>query len=364
MKILCLACLTKTKSGNSFGGAEKSIINLANWIADNRDYDDVYLASVEGRELAFKLSEKVKFYGAKQYDGKIETHLHILLNTWNIIRKIKPDVVVGFWIHPIFYALPMKLINNLSIIYSARNNPATGYSKWARIMRYFVVRICDGCVFQTHDAMKYFSESIQRKSKVIFNPTYIKYDDYPLPDSRRNVIVNVGRLSEQKNQALLIKAFAEVHKVYKEIKLEIYGEGELRDELQQLIDKLRLSGYVFLKGTTSNVIDKVYGAKLFVLSSNYEGMPNALIEAMCVGPSIISTDCPCGGPRELVELANAGKLTKVGDLSEMVTAIMDSLAGSNNDAGLKKICYYLSQDEIFSQWYDFLIGSVSNGRVT
>lgn len=364
MKILCLACLTKTKSGNSFGGAEKSIIQLANWIADNRDDADVYLASVEGKELAFKLSEKVKFYGAEQYKGKLETHFHMMLNTWNIIRKIKPDVIVGFWIHPLFYALPMKMISNLSIIYSARNDPATGYGKLARIMRCFVVRICDGCVFQTHDAMKYFSESIQRKSKVIFNPTYIKYDDYPRPDSRRDVIVNVGRLSKQKNQALLIKAFAEVHKVYKAIKLEIYGEGELRDELQLLIDKLGLSEYVFLKGTTPNVIGKVYGAKLFVLSSDYEGMPNALIEAMCVGTPIISTDCPCGGPRELVGLANAGKLTKVGDLSEIVAAIMDSLAGNNKDAGLKNICYYLSQDEIFSQWYDFLIGSVSNGRVT
>lgn len=356
MRLLFLACLTKTKSGNSFGGAEKSIIQLANWIADNRDDVEVYLASVEGNELAFKLSDKVKFYGANQYSGKFETHFHMLSNTWKIIWKVKPDVIVGFWIHPLFYALPLKVLSNISMVYSARNDPATGYGKMARIMRYFVTKICDGCIFQTHDAMKFFSESVQRKSKVIFNPTYIKYDDYPLVDVRRDVIVNVGRLSKQKNQALLIKAFAEVHKVYKTLKLEIYGEGELRDELQLLIDKLRLTEYAFLKGTTPNVIDKVYGARLFVLSSDYEGMPNALIEAMCVGTPVVSTDCPCGGPKELIRDGVNGRLVPVGDYKKLSSSIIEILKNDDKNYALngKDICILLDSKKIFNLWLMFI----------
>ncbi|WP_303815059.1 glycosyltransferase [Selenomonas ruminantium] len=360
MKLLFLACLTKNKSGNSFGGAEKSIIQLASWIADTQDDMEVYLASVEGDELAFKISENVKFYGSKQYEGKLRSHWHMLVNTWKVIKKVKPDIVVGFWIHPLFYALPMKLFKNISIIYSARNDPATGYGKIARIMRYFVTKSCNGCVFQTHDAMNFFSENVQKKSKVIFNPTYIGYDDYPLPERRRNVIVNVGRLSKQKNQALLIQAFAEIHKKYPYMQLEIYGEGELRGELQRLIDELKLSNCAFLRGTTPDVLDKVYGSKLFVLSSNYEGMPNALIEAMCVGTPVISTDCPCGGARELIDLAGAGKLVKTNNLPEMIYNMNSVLSEGQDGRKLKTICNYLSKDKIFAEWLEFLMGSLSN----
>lgn len=356
MRILFLACLKKNKNGNNYGGAEKSIIKLANWIADNQKDAEVHLISVEGGEKAFDVSNNVKFYGTRQYSGKIKTHLQMMMETWNNVLKIKPDVIVGFWIHPLFYALPIKLIYNFSMIYSARNDPSVGYGIVARFMRWFVTRKCNGCVFQTHDAMDFFSEDIKKKSKVIFNPTYIKYDDYPLPKTRRDVIVNVGRLSKQKNQELLIKSFGLVHNIYPEMKLEIYGEGELHYELQSLIGELGLDRYVFLKGTTPDVVDRIYGARLFVMSSDYEGMPNALIEAMCVGTPVISTDCPCGGPRELIKDGVNGYLVPVGNVEELAKKILKVLQYDNDGCAIKgkEVCNSLDENKIFYLWFKFI----------
>ena len=98
----------------------------------------------------------------------------------------------------------------------------------------------------------------------------------------------------QKNQKLLIEAFSKIAKEFPDENLVIYGEGELRDTLETQSKKLGLEGRVKLPGTTTNVAEKLSSAKVFVLSSDYEGMPNALMEAMTVGVPVISTDCPCG----------------------------------------------------------------------
>src|SRR5690606_37218842 len=111
----------------------------------------------------------------------------------------------------------------------------------------------------------------------------------------------VGRLHEQKNQQLLVNAFAKISNEYPDYKLEIFGEGELRDLLEEQISKLNLEGKVILRGTTNTLFDEIIDASLFVLSSDFEGMPNALMEAMSLGLPCISTDCKPGGAKELIE---------------------------------------------------------------
>ena len=110
MKILFLACLNKNESGNTFGGAEKSIVKLTDWISKKRKEDRVILASVQGSENTFLDDCQFEFYGTKQYKGKFVTHLMMLWNTWKIILSVRPNIVVSFWIHPLFYAIPLKMI--------------------------------------------------------------------------------------------------------------------------------------------------------------------------------------------------------------------------------------------------------------
>lgn len=112
---------------------------------------------------------------------------------------------------------------------------------------------------------------------------------------RENVIVAAGRLAPQKNFSLLIKAFARFNKHHPEYTLRIYGEGELREELTNLTNSLQIAEKVELPGRSVSLLQEMNSAAMFVLTSDYEGMPNVLLEAMCMGMPVISTDCPSGG---------------------------------------------------------------------
>lgn len=103
-------------------------------------------------------------------------------------------------------------------------------------------------------------------------------------------------MSRAKNHALLIKAFATISDRYPDYRLVIYGDGPLRQQLETLVEDLGMADKVSLPGYTTFVREKMEQASLFVLTSDWEGMPNALIEAMALGVPCISTDCKGGGP--------------------------------------------------------------------
>lgn len=216
--------------------------------------------------------------------------------------------------------------------------------------------MADGCVFQTSDAQKWFPKRLQKKSRIIYNAVkeeFYQVDRTPV----RGEIVTCGRLTEQKNHRLLIDAFAEVQKIYPFATLKIYGEGALREKLQNQIESLNLNEKVFLMGATNDVAKALQTADLFVLSSDYEGMPNALMEAMAAGVPCISTDCPCGGPRELFGNDN-NFLIPVGDKTVLVRKITDFFnhkdeldsCGSSLNAEAKKF----NPKAIEKKWMDYV----------
>ena len=124
--------------------------------------------------------------------------------------------------------------------------------------------------------------------------------------------INVGRLQTQKNQQLAIRAFAEVHKENPLTRLKIVGEGELRGELEQLVKKLGIENVVSFDGQSSEVNEKLNSADVFVQSSDYEGLPISVLEAMACGLPIVSTKA--GGTIDIVEDNVNGFLVEMGDL--------------------------------------------------
>ena len=162
-------------------------------------------------------------------------------------------------------------------------------SKIHRLLKLLVYHFCDGIVFQTVQVKQYFSKSIQKKSIVIQNP--IMDDNLPVANdnSAEKEIVAVGRLSIEKNYKLLIRAFAELN--IPEYRLKIFGKGPLFNELSDLIDSLRMNDKIILEGSVDRVVDFIRNSDIFVLSSNHEGMPNALIEAMAMGLEIGRASC-------------------------------------------------------------------------
>lgn len=355
MRILLLACLGENKSGNVFGGAEKTIVNLANWLAW-KNYD-VVLVSVEGNANVYDISDKVKYEGNNVIrKNKIYTHYQIYRNTNHMIKEYKPDLIISFFLHPLFYALPLIKKKSIKAIYSERNDPDREYGKLAKFIRKILIKYIDGIVFQTRDAQDYFPEKIKKKSVVIHNPTYLKYDDYAIVKNPDNRIVTVGRLTPQKNQKLLIEAFSELDERFQDYILEIYGEGPLKNKLASLIKTLNLENRVILKGTCKDLLDRIYGSRLFVMTSDYEGMPNALIEAMCLGIPVICSDCPCGGPRELIENRINGYLFKTNDKVELKKYISQLLDEYDIDMCLKEkeICKTHSKEKIFTEWEKYI----------
>lgn len=207
------------------------------------------------------------------------------------------------------------------LVLSERTDPASDpNSPVARKLRDAAYRRADALVFQTPDAQAYFSDIVQAPSEVIPNPVTAGLPEWSPPASGIEV-VSAARLEAQKNIPLLIDAFAPVAQAHSEARLRIFGEGKLRAELQSHIDELGLSDAVTLEGFVSDIHERVAKGSMFVMSSDFEGMPNALLEAMAIGMPVISVDCPIGGPRMMIEHDVSGVLVPRGDVEAMSAQI-------------------------------------------
>lgn len=132
---------------------------------------------------------------------------------------------------------------------------------------------------------------------------------------------------------MAIDAFEKFNKVHPEYIYEIYGEGELRESIQQYIEKKNLREKVFLKGFYQNIHSEIVNAAVFVLPSNYEGISNSMLEALAIGLPVICTDCPIGGARQVIENGKNGVLIPVGDTAALFNA-MCKIVEDEDFAGL------------------------------
>ena len=177
--------------------------------------------------------------------------------------------------------------------------------------------MASGVILQTKECLDFFPKGIRKKAVILKNPINPCFFKKRYLGEREKTIVTVGRVDENKNHQMLVKAFAGIAEEFPEYKLIIYGDGEKRKELLELANLLGLRERILLPGNIDNVADAIYKTRVFVLSSNKEGMPNALIEAMIMGLTVVSTDCPCGGPAELIDTGVNGLLVTVGDENEL-----------------------------------------------
>lgn len=242
----------------------------------------------------------------------------------------------------------------IPIIASERNDPyQKGRGLVNRIKANLPYCLASHCVFQTPGAREYYGKVVQKKGSVIMNPLMMPgYVSWKGQKSKR--MVSVGRLEPQKNQMLLINAFAQIHKIYPEYTLDIYGEGSLRKSLQQRIDELGLRDTVFLRGYSADIYAILEESLLFVLSSDYEGLSNALIEAMAVGMPVISTDHPCGGAKVLIQNNENGILVPVNDESAIVLAMKQVIEDADLALALgeraRLVRELLSIDRVTTEW--------------
>lgn len=310
-----------------YGGAERVTIYLAEYFANNGF--NTYIITDEQKSKEYILPENVSRLNLKKDK---------FIKRIKKLRKILLEMDIDLMVTMNTYLTPVAFFsaNNLKtkIVVSERNSPQNfSGKKTTKFISEFLLKYIDGYVFQTKEVEKYY-DWLSNPKVVIPNPLFIEEIPEPFDGNRSKKIVNVGRLHKQKNHRLLIKSFSKIANKYPDYELHIYGEGPERDNLKHLITELQLENTVKLLGSYDDVLTRINNSSLFILSSDFEGMPNVLIEAMAIGLPVIATDCPGGGPRELIDNRVNGILTTVNNADELAMNIEEVL---NNDLLRAKI---------------------------
>lgn len=341
------------------GGAERVIAQLANYFVAHGIR--CRIITTGNQEVLYPLNEKVMVVPVgKKSNNKIIDRVVRYSALRKVVLSDLPNVVLTMPEDTGIYVILALLGTGIPVYVSERNNPwVMPNVKVTRFLRKVAYPFANGIIFQTEMAKSFFPKYIQRKGIVLPNPVDDSRIPAPYEGKREKRFVAVGRFEPQKNFSMLIEAFAEFNKEVSGYRLMIYGEGKERKKLEKLIADLGMQDIIYLPGQDKDVLNKINNASAFILSSDYEGMPNALIEAMCMGMPVISTDCPSGGPRSLIENGNNGLLIPIGDQKALVNALLkcvdETYAESlgNNAFNIRK---QLTCKNIFYDWYRYLLG--------
>lgn len=351
------------------GGSERVLSNLTKYFST---YTDVELLTILNSRIAYKIDDKVNVthLDKKEILEYKSTNKFISILKYIIrygryrkyLKKTKPDVVVSFMPEASFLSLLTPKSKKTRRIISVRNDPSKEFKNSIyKFLSKKLYKRADGFVFQTIDAKNYFNKEIQSKSIVIPNPINEEFiEDISIINKKNNSsIVSVGRLDSQKNHFLLIDSFKEVLSKFPDATLVIYGEGSLRNKLEEYVKRNGIEDKIKLPGRVENIKEMIKEANCFVLSSNYEGMPNALMEAMALGLPVVSTDCPCGGPRFLIKNNVNGILVDTNNVKQMSEAIIKILSNKEFSKYIsknaKKIVEDLNPKKINKKWYDYVL---------
>ncbi|MDP3447315.1 MAG: glycosyltransferase [Eubacteriales bacterium] len=313
-----LMIVTHKMSG---GGCERVIAQLLNCFA--RDGIECKLVTECGVPSFYDLPESVEQVYLT-FDQTLPARK--IPKAYRKLRKLvkqeRPDVVLALPEKVNVWTVLYLLGTGVPVVVSERNDPHRHpESKIKRVLRRLVYPFAKGFIFQTKDAAKYFPYAIRRRGIVLDNPLDTSRIPARFEGERKPTVVAAGRLHTQKNFDLLVRAFARFYKTHHTYSLVIYGEGPEKERLQKTASSLGIAAAVELAGQSKTLLEDINDSGMFVLSSDYEGMPNVLIEAMACGLSCIATDCPIGGVRSLLTSGENGLLIPVGDEDALYEAM-------------------------------------------
>lgn len=341
------------------GGAERAIVNLTTALSE-QNYNVILVTSFRTKD-EYELGDKVERISLEDeqiQQSRLKKNFSRIKKLRELCMERQPQAVISFMTEPIMRAQIATIGLSVKNIVSVRCNPSMAYfGIKGFILGKVLLPLANGCVFQTREAQEWFPLRLQKKSKIIYNPVTLDFYEKKR-ETIKHKVVTCGRLSEEKNHEMLIRAFKRVLKEVPDAQLEIYGIGEMENKLQVLIDHMKLSGSVWLRGNIRDVPDILSEADLFVMSSDQEGLPNALMEAMAIGVPSISTDCPCGGPRELFGEELKDMLVPVGDVEALADKMIELLSDDEKrlhvGANMRKRAKMFRADVIGEQWVAYI----------
>lgn len=337
------------------GGAERVISILSTPFAEN--FQHVNIINWIKAPVFYKIDHRVQIMNLPDMADS-NNNITKGLKLRQYVKAAKPEMVLSF-LTP-FNMLNLTFLCGLTtpVVVAERNDPR--FIKGGKVMsliRNSLYRMASGVLCQTDSMANYFPVYLRRKTHVIYNPIvfYKNLQGTALNTAKRKRIVTVGRLHPQKCHKLLIDSFRIFHQTHSDYTLTIYGNGHLHQSTTEYIAEIGLEHCIELAEACKNVHELIVDAKLFMLTSRYEGMPNALIEAMCLGLPCISTKV--SGAIDLIKTGNNGIL--VDDNAELIAQAMNDIIDNPpfaKDLGCNAalLYYRLNIDLISNEWITYL----------
>lgn len=354
--------LTIFLGGLSGGGTERVVCNLANYLVSaGYEIDIITMADDDPAYFLSSSVNRIELLKTKERKNFIYNSFLRIKRLRKYMKTSDTEEYLVMLPTTIILLLSFHKLTHAPIVVSERGDPSK-LSKTNQLLLRQVVKNASGFVFQTQDVQEWYTPYIEGiYSEVIPNAINEEFlNDNVSEKSIERKIVGVGRFTEQKNFELLIKAFEMVHKRYPEYKLVLFGDGPKRDVLINLVKSLNLEDCVELPGYVQNIKDEIRTSSLFVLSSNYEGIPNSLIEAMAIGIPCVATDCPVGGPKYLNSIGERNNclLIPMNDLESMTDAMCKLISDPNlaKQLSINAQCVKseLHPNIIYRKWDSFL----------
>ena len=296
------------------GGAQKMVRYVYDELCKSSDY--CKLAALFSRESINPSDNIIQLCAPRT------SYFKALIALRRLLKHECPDIVCAFGSDAISLSYFASLGLSIKLIGSERNDPGNLPLKWRLLTKYVYPR-CEGFSFQLEDVMLFYRMHYSEVVRVIPN-AYLgkRYKDFVLAKDREKCITCVSaRIDRQKGLDILLNAFTIVLERFPDYHLAIFGMIKGWEELTDFIKRKGISSNVVFGGPTDCLSDSIHSSRCFILPSRYEGIPNALIEAMASGVPCVATDCPPGGPRMLTDNGRLGLLCRVEDPKNMAEQI-------------------------------------------
>jgi glycosyltransferase involved in cell wall biosynthesis len=349
------------------GGIERARLNLAEGLLARGVNVDLVVVDARGDLEALVPGE------ASLFDLKCRRTLLALPRMVEYLRTRRPAAVLASQTHVNFVAIsaramariPTRLVVSEHVAMDAVARNAGRKERWFPLGARLLYRKADVVVVVSHataDRLAAATGLPRSMARVIYNPVVtpdllaqaeIDLDHPWFTRDGPPVILSAGRLTRQKDHKTLVRAFALLRRTT-DARLVILGEGQERRNIENLVADLGLERVVQLPGFVLNPFAYMARARLFVLSSRWEGFGNVLVEAMACGVPVVSTDCP-SGPAEILQNGDFGRLTPVGDAAALADAMLRTLQRPPDADVLRARGRVFSRDRAVDQYLEALL---------
>lgn len=347
-----------------YGGAVKQLVFVADGLL-NRGWQVAILNLNQDKGSGDNrtVDKNIQLFVANiQYSGTVKYNYNLVKYTIKVTKQYEPEIIVGFTEIPNFCVSVAGRICGIPSVISERVDPFVTY-KDVRLplkIKLWCINRATGAVFQTKQASEFYSKCLRKNSAVIPNPVFVN-EKLPLIDYEHlpKTIISLGRLdNHQKRFDVMLRSFAKFHDRHLGYELKIYGSGQDEDNIRQWIRDMELEPSVQLMGVSTRPFQDFCKGGIFLITSDYEGISNSLLEAMACGLPVVATDHTPGGARLLIRDKENGLLVPVRDEDAICNALSlyaDNVAlRAKCGTNAKKVLSDYSPEKILDLWEAYI----------